>query len=319
MNKINDYNMKRYEIDNFLIIPDKFKRKYNHNDKMYWIYGIYKTDDINFEHPIYIGKTSNIQHRATSYYHAVTSNTKNKRKKRKIVQFMCDEKIENFKMKPIYCVENNDVACMLEVGCISFYNTIKNGFNISEGTSYCKDFKETDNNYPRSYHTANGKRGKSKLMFILNPENKIGYICTGLKLVGDILGGISKDNIKTAAKRGIPRKGFYMYYLNFIDFEKVQDEVKRKLTAGHFYGPKSYDNMGNSKESYEQMYKNFILYGKYIKNYLKTKENPENITIKYITQDDNNEQGYIETDPNNFLINYSNYIFKIYNGESKNI
>lgn len=299
-------------IDNFLHIPNKFKDKYQSKDKHYWIYRLYEKND-KTKKPIYIGKATDIRRRAAQYYLFTSTDQFYKQRNRKIIIYIHDKGIENFKMEPIYCLDDDEGAINMEVKYIEKYDTIANGFNANT-VSITSNANIDRSGITPPKQTASGKRSKSKLFFIINPVEKKGYICTGLKLAGDILGGISKDNIKTPARRGIPRKGYFMYYLNFVDFENVKTAVKTKIKNGHFNGPKNSVEMGHNKEEYEGTYNKFLQYGKYIKTYLRTLENPENIDIKFVTQDDESDDGYIIIDPTEFVKEYSTYSYKIYNG-----
>lgn len=293
-------------IDDFLYIPDEFK-EYISNKNKFWVYVIAYKD--NIDKPLYIGKTTNLRRRASQYYMFTTRENKDKiQDKRKIQSLINLKGFEKFTMYPIFITDDEDEICEKEIFYIKKFDLIENGYNVSLQSS--KSNMKIDNHFIHSYHTAKGKRIKSKPFFIININTKKAYIVTGLKLAGELMGGISKDNVKTAAKRGIPRSGYFMYYLTYIDFEFVLNEVKRKLEKGIFYGPKNSSNIVNYKLSYEL----FIKYAKYIKNYLKTKENPEDFDIKFVTQNDN-EIGYDIIEPDEFINDYSHNIMKIYNGD----
>ena len=300
-------NINNCIVDNFLFIPDNFLDDYNSDKTNYWIYGIFNKD--NKMKPLYIGKTFDINRRARQYYKEAFSEVYDNRPERlrPIVQHMSSIGSDNFIMVPLLITSDENVAVFLEVGAIVKYDTINYGFNSSTSSAVVSDRKPA---------SASNSKNRSKLFFILNPNKKLGYITTGLKLAGQIMGGVSKDNVKTAAKRGVPRKGFFMYYLSYTDFETVKNEVKRKLDRGIFNGPKNSVEIGNSQEAYKISYENFLKYGKYIKKFLKNGYNPEDIDIKYVTQDDS-ELGYSEESIKSFLIEYSKYPLKIYNGESE--
>lgn len=300
-----DLHFESTTVSNLLYIPDNMM-DYIYSNDFYWIYYIYDKNDDN-ERPIYIGKTLNINNRAHKYYNSVTKYYDSLTHKAPVISYLHDNGIQNFSMKILYITKDPEIASIVELGSIVRYDTIKHGLNahLSSNSTVYKSKDE--------HHSI----VKSKLFFVINPSIKKGYICTGLKLAGQVIGGISKDNIKTAARRGVPRNGYYMYYLTYVDFELVKEAVQNKLNKGIFYGPKNSRDMGDSTESYKTSYTNFIKYGKYIKDYLKFGKNPENIFITYVTQDHKSDCGYKIIDPDEFVKEYNNNPFKIYSGRIK--
>lgn len=284
----NKYNREeRMEIKNhFLNIPDEFL-KYVNNSNIIWIYSI---SSIRNNHVVYIGKTTDITRRASQY----VAEYSRKEAFREINALLLDNGIENYIMTPIDVTFSDMNGSELELYYIRKYDTISNGVNTAYG-SRGTILKPTD---------ANNKRSRSKLICIVSPNSHDIIICTGLKLAGDIIGR-TKDMMKTYAKRGLPVDGYYIYYLNYIDYNMIIDKVNNKLVNTPL----------NAPHYNPDLYRVYLHYAKYLKTFLKSKghKNPEHFVCKYATQVDNNSGGYEFEDIDNFLREYKNFTLKIYN------
>lgn len=270
----------------FLTIPDYI----DYSATSVYIYMI--TNDVNDMK--YIGKSTNIITRARAYINNVLGHDTSCQP---IVRAMKLLGLEKFKMTVIDTALSYEEGCEKELYYISKFDTISNGYNVTmssvvtNGVTY---------NRKSGYHmSVSCKRSKSKLICAISVSEKNIYFSSGLKLFG-LLIGRSKDEIKTAAKRGTMKNGYMFYYMNSTDFMMQKFAVNKKMS-----GP-----IINYKYEY---YVDFIKYSEYLVNFLKTGDNPENFNIYFMTQTDENDNGYIISDPNDFLLYYKNYyVDKIY-------
>lgn len=290
--------------NNFMVVPEKYKNDLNRKDVV-WLYSIKdkKSNDV-----IYVGKTLDFKVRVMQYISAYIRNDRT----RKIDRIIQDNGIENYIMVIEGMTKSDTIAADKEIRLIHDYDTIVNGGNCNDESIILT--KETRMKHPgnilNNHHTSIAKKSKSKLMCIIDPVNKKIILCTGLKLAGDIIGGANKDDIKTHAKSCTTVKGWFLYYLNYIDFNMNMDKAKIKVDK--ILNHK--DRCSDKTIQYGELYENYIKLGKYLKSYLKSlgNNNPENFECYYATQTDDNESGILISSPVNFIKDYQTFALKIY-------
>lgn len=264
-------------LKNFLFIDTEFieKRSTFNDTEIYWIYKIINNKNAK----VYIGKTKSIQSRALNYINAFLKGDLYS----DLLIDMNKFGIENFTMKVIDITSSSKSASIRERYWIDVLDSIESGYNTSlNSPDYETRTYKRKNGIP---HTTYSKIVKSKIICAVNPEDSTMIFSTGLKLFGDHIGR-DKDEIKSFARRQTLVDGYFIYYMNSIDFEVQMMSAKTKVEKNSIYSD------CNLK------YKDFIEFGEYIKDFIHTGNNPKNMEIMFITQNSSSSSGYI----------YSNYM-----------
>ena len=131
---------------------------------------------------------------------------------------------------------------------------------------------------------------KSKMLCAIDNEKKELILSTGFKLFGDFISR-NKADVKSAAKRETRLEGYFLYYMNKIDFESQIKSAQYKIEKNSIYSDKNLQ------------YPEFIKYSKYLLEYLKNRSNPENFNIRFIIQSEN-EPWYQESSIEKFFEYY---------------
>ena len=268
----------------FLYIPKEFK-KYLNKDDIFWVYKIINLIDDR----MYIGKTSDINRRSLNYVNEYLKGDIS----RKLTKGFQELGFEYFLMIPIEIASNERSAEFKEHYYIDYYDTIETGFNatISSAPTPTKRVR------PGVPQTLYSKMIKSKLVACINTSTKHIVFSTGLKLFGDYISR-SKDEVKSAAKRETRLEGYFIYYMNSVDFEKQVMDAESKIAKNVKY-----------KDSKLQ-YHDFLKYSSYLIEYLTTSENSLEFKIDFITQS-NDDCGYRFEDIGVFNEYYKNASNKI--------
>ena len=255
-------------------------------DNKYWIYMI--RNSVN--NKVYIGKTKNIRTRSLNYINYVLKGDCTN----PLIADMIEYGISNFKIIILEIAYSAMSASIKEKYYIDKYNSIETGYNISMNSA---DYDRR--NYKKRIpprQTIYAKISKSKLICALDPDNKICIFSTGLKLFGDYIGK-NKDDIKSYAKRQTRISGYFVYYLNKIDFDNQMKNAELKFKKNSIYS-----------DSNDQ-YPIFIEYGIKLQNYLNTnKDILKDFKIYFITQDN---FGYKFSNINTFFEYYNSLYNRI--------
>ena len=285
--EIKTYETRQFTSKDFLSM-DSYLKKYGEeikkHDKVYYVYKI--TNKVN--NLIYIGKTKDIKRRASEY---VSEYYSKKGKKRKIWQALQSFGIENFVMEPIAHSHSKDIISEKEIYYIEKLHACDPAIGYNESVQSVVTPDHLKSYKPRK-QSVEERMSRSKLFVGIDTDTKEIVFSTGLKLFGDYIHR-GKDEIKSCAKRSSRMNGYFLFYLNNEDFKKgiaYANEIKNK------------NSMLTSTDVDGYLYAANVL-----SNNLKTKTNPENYTIKFIHQDDN-ELGYSFANPSIFYGVYDKLI-----------
>lgn len=177
---------------------------------------------------IYIGKTTNIFNRANHYileYRNFKNGLPLYSVRRSIIQAICNEGIQNFRMYPIAIAQDRKELSIMEKQYVIEYNTLEpRGYNqiLPDGSEGWNTRKCSGISQPIS-----AKISKSKIVACINSSTKELIISIGMKLFGDYIGS-SKDQVKNCAKRGIKHRGYHIIYLNEYDRESIRNLVMKR-------------------------------------------------------------------------------------------
>jgi hypothetical protein len=199
--------------DNFFINYDKIPKSY--------IY-IYKITNMTSDKS-YIGKTHNIKNRLSQYILWYIK----KIPKRFIIENMINDGIEKYRMEIIDTADTDEEGINKEVFYINKFDCVKNGYNRNNLSTYQKH-KYRNGNYGHK-HTAETKTKKSKFIAAVNLCTNEIILSTGMKLLGDYLGGIPKDLISHAKNRCGSIYNFYIISIDPDDNLKQLHHIQKLL------------------------------------------------------------------------------------------
>lgn len=193
----------------------------------------------------YIGKTTNLLNRSNHYIWSYRNKCDDT--SRPVIHAILSEGIENFRMYPIYISKNREELAKDEVRFVSNYMT------ITPNLLYNKKIPSESSEYHTKligYKTSiSTKIKKAKWCIAINPDTKRLYLCTGMKIFGDLVGS-SKDQVKNCTRRGIRHHGFYIFYFNDYDRQSIV-EKRREAYKAHLQWKKA--NKPNfSKATFEE-------------------------------------------------------------------
>ena len=236
-------------------------------------------------HKKYVGKTINLNNRATNYIYAFRHN--DSRHNRSIIKAMIDEGIDKFRMYPICIVQDRDKLASAEKWFVELYdltNPLK-GYNEKNPESYVKDRTGVSRS-----HTTSTKILKSKPIACINPDTKHFLISVGMKLFGDYV-GTSKDQVKNCARRGIRHKGYYVIYLATND--RVEIYNKRQLDYEQY---KKWKISSNKLKYQQDKYEEYFSYVKLVELFLADQSidalAEENYKCEFLAYSDTSEDSY---------------------------
>lgn len=275
---------KKIEIFNTIFTIDDKYIKYIDKKEIYWIYKI--TNMIN--NKVYIGKTNNIKNRIKNYINIFCKGEINNKIDKAINKYG----ITNFNISILEIAYTNYSADVKEKYYIDLYNSTIEGYNVNNGGGH-SNLKKSHTSVKQTLYS---KMAKSKLICAINPEMNEFIFSTGLKLFGDYIGR-SKDNIKSAAKRETKIDGYFIYYLNNIDYNNQISNALSKYNKNSIYSDCTLQ------------YGDFLIYGNILKMYLNNFKN-DLIYPKFIMQS-SNIKGYDEKSIDIFIEYYANLDNKI--------
>lgn len=256
-----DYIKKKFFI-NYEMIPKKF----------IYIYRIYNIKNGKS----YIGKTHNLKNRISQYIFSYL----NKDTSRNINKILIDDGILNFRMELIDTCDDNDTGIEKEKYYINKFDCIKNGYNMNSNSTYHKKSKRKGKyGHPHSDST---KRKKSKIIAAINIYTNEIIFSTGMKLLGDYLGGVGRDLISHAYNRCGKIYNFYIIAVNREDQNYQQKVIL---------------NLLNKKSNQSKLYKKcneFNYAFKIIFDILSNEKINSDFSYKVITQEKNNDKSFKE-------------------------
>ena len=277
--KICTKEQKMFFLLNFLHIEEKYK-KYEYQSNIHWVYSIKNIGTGE----MYVGKTKDIRRRALNYINNFLKGENTTKIDKAFQQYG----IDYFEMTVLEIAFTSKSASIKEIYYIDLYDTVNTGYNMILGSPATE--KRSFNRKIFTEQTLYAKTVKSKNMCAIDTKNKIIIFSTGLKLFGDYINR-GKDEIKSVAKRQTRIDGYFVYYLNTIDFNTQCETATLKIIKNSVYS------------DCNLQYPDFIKYANYLKEYLINGSNAENFKIIFITQS-NDPKGYKFADLNRFLDYY---------------
>lgn len=267
--------MQKYELDknqlllqNFLV-QKSIDSEYTENNPFGYIYCIEnKTNGKKYIGSVYstmIGNNKPIPYtqlrkRASNYlyeYNRSIRDIKNaKQFLRPIILDMLKYGFKNFIMYPI-AETNQSNHSTLEKYFISYYDTIKNGYNINPASPNMKKIG--------TRLMAKDKILRSEGIIAVNINKKELIFSDSMKLFGDFLNS-SKDMIKNSNRKGRPYKGWFIFY---IDDEK-RKYVLYNNVINDLYVPTNEKHSEKAKNFYKELESIVDIYILYIHDFTKT-------------------------------------------------
>jgi hypothetical protein len=193
---------------------------------------------------LYIGKTSyflnRVNHYIWGYRHPNDPSVINY----PMTRIIAKEGIENFRMIPLCIVDSREDLAKLEGDYVSKLTSL--GISLYNAEFPHRNAEKSMKGMKGTPHTIETKIKKAKWVVSINPDAKSMYICTGMKIFGDLV-GTGKDMVKNCTRRGIKHQGFYLIYFGKNDRDEIKNE-RMKLYKAHLeWKTKHKPNYHNAK------------------------------------------------------------------------